>query len=208
MAFFINCFCCSCFITLIQPFISLFFGNSFVLSFEVAVVICCNYYFVSMNVPAVSVQNATGLHNKDVWVMIIQAVLNIVLSILLGKWIGLIGVVLATVISTIVCPLISKEYVIYKHLFQAPVGWQYLRQLGYFIFTVILCCACYTLFNILITKITVWIFLLQIIGTILFSLGVMILVFCKTANFKYYIGVLKNLLKHKSENEVKGDDSL
>lgn len=180
----------------------------FVLSFEVAVVICCNYYFVSMNVPAVSVQNATGLHNKDVWVMIIQAVLNIVLSILLGKWIGLIGVVLATVISTIVCPLISKEYVIYKHLFQAPVGWQYLRQLGYFIFTVILCCACYTLFNILITKITVWIFLLQIIGTILFSLGVMILVFCKTANFKHYIGVLKNLLKHKSENEVKGDDSL
>lgn len=203
MAFFLTCFCCSCFISLIQPFISLFFGESFVLPIEIAIAICCNYYFISMNVPAVSVQNATGLHKKDTGIMVVQAVLNIGLSILLGKYIGLVGVVLATVISTVVCPFISKEYVIYKYLFEARVIKQYFRQLEYFLLTILISGGSYFVFDILIKKVTLWIFILQVFGTIAFTVCVLIAVFYKTDNFKYYVGLIRKFITRKKSQECK-----
>lgn len=206
MAFGITCFCCSCFITLIQPFIALFFGENYVLPLNVAVAICCNYYFISMNVPAISVQNATALHKKDTWVMVVQALLNIVLSIVLGKYLGLIGVVAATVISTVLCPFISKEYVIYKHFFQVSVSKQFLRQLVYFIVTVIICSCSYVIFDVLIKKIAVWVFILQALGVVLFTLGIMLLAFCKTDNFKYFIGLIKRFLSRKRSVEKENEE--
>lgn len=197
VAFIITCFCCSCFIGLIQPFITIVFGESFVLPIEIGIAICCNYYFISMNVPAVSVQNAIGLHKKDTWVMIVQALFNIVLSIVLGKYIGLIGIILATVMSTVLCPFISKEYVIYKHFFHAPVYKQFLRQLGYFLFTVAICGLSYLIFNIIISKIAIWVFILQLLGVVVLSLGILIITFWKTKHFKYFIGMLKQILSRK-----------
>ncbi len=203
VAFFITCFCCSCFITLIQPFITLFFGGSFVLPIEIAIAICCNYYFISMNVPAVSVQNATALHRKDTWVMVVQAALNIGLSILLGWYMGLIGVVLATAISTLVCPFISKEYVIYKHFFGVSPKKQYLRQLAYFIITVIVCAASYAIFNLLITKVAIWVFVLQMLGAVAFALIAMTVMFCRTENFKYFVDMVKRFLRRGKKEEQK-----
>ncbi len=201
MAFFITCFCCVCFIVLIQPFIALFFGNSFVLPIEIAAAVCANYYFIGMNVPAVSVQNATGLHGKDTWVMIVQAVLNVILSIVLGKLMGLIGVVLATIISIAVCPFVSKDYVIYKYLFNAPVKKQYFRQAGYFAFTAAVCVCGYLLFDVLINARTIPVFILQAIGVTLFSLAIMTLVFSRTSGFKYYKDMIKRVLTNKKSTK-------
>jgi len=114
-----------CFMVLIQKFIELFFGASVVLS-NTIVILCTIYTFMCLNnVCLNSVQNSLGIHKLDAPQMALQAVLNIILSILGGYFLGLEGILLGTILSVFVFSTIFKGAVIYKHIFIKSF-WNYL----------------------------------------------------------------------------------
>ena len=61
--------------------------------------IVINFYFSIVLLPIWVFREASGLYRKTKYVMLITAVVNIVTSILLGKWIGLAGILFATSIA-------------------------------------------------------------------------------------------------------------
>jgi O-antigen/teichoic acid export membrane protein len=200
-AFMITAICCSCFLSLIQPFLRLFFGAEYVLSLEIPIAVCASFYFTCMNTPAVSVQNALGLHKKDSWVMIMQAVLNLLLSITLAHFIGLIGVVLGTIISTVVGPFLSKDFVIYKYFFETKPNKIYWKQGLYLILTSVLCFINYSVFNTLLVGEGLGWFIVKSLGSIILPI-ILLTIFCfRSKSFQYLWKKGKGLFLAKTKSK-------
>lgn len=109
-----------CFINLFNPFIELAFGSNYLLTMPVVYIIVINFYLTGLNNVVISIQTASGLYEKDKYVPLIQSAVNLVISIYLGKKIGLAGVFIGTIISTFI-PLIVKPVIVYKNVFKENV---------------------------------------------------------------------------------------
>lgn len=110
-----------CLINLFNPFIELVFGTNYLLSMLVVYIIVINHYLTGMNNVVISIQTASGLYEKDKYVPLIQSAVNLIISIYLAKKIGLAGVFIGTIISTLI-PLIVKPCIVYKEIFKEKIS--------------------------------------------------------------------------------------
>ena len=110
-----------CLINLFNPFIELIFGTNYLLSMLVVYIIVINHYLTGLNNVVISIQTASGLYEKDKYVPLIQSAVNLIVSIYLAKKIGLAGVFIGTIISTLI-PLIVKPCIVYKEIFKEKVS--------------------------------------------------------------------------------------
>lgn len=115
-----------CFINLFNPFIELVFGSNYLLAMSIVYIIVINHYLTGMNNVVISVQTAGGLYEKDKYIPLIQSAINLVISIYLGRKIGLSGVFIGTAVSTLL-PLIIKPYIVYKNIFKEKTS-MYLKE--------------------------------------------------------------------------------
>ena len=106
----------ACLYFLLGPFISLWIGSDKMIDHGTICLLCVNFYMTGMRVALTNIRNAAGIFEKDKWVSIIQAVANIVISIVLAINLGLIGIYLGTFISGLI-PSIIRPYKIYKYVF-------------------------------------------------------------------------------------------
>lgn len=126
IAFWLYGFSAVCFFNLCSPFIELVFGKNFVLSMPVLAVLVINSYMAGMRIPVFTVKSAAGIFNEDKYVPLIQAAINLAVSIAAAKAFGLFGVFLGTVVSGLI-PSFYRPYLIYKKEFHAD--WKlYLRD--------------------------------------------------------------------------------
>lgn len=193
-AFCMTCCMTSCFVSAVNPFIRLCFGADYVLSYSTVLLVAASFYFTCMNTPAVSAQNALGLHDKDVGVVLVQGVLNLVLSLVLVYIMGLNGVIIGTVVSTVLCPFFSKDYVIHKYFFQKKPLKIYIWQLFYLLVTAILCGFGFYIGN-QVFEIQSWGGLIGIgFLTLFVSAIVVILTTFRTEKFKYILSLMKTII--------------
>ena len=109
-----------CFIHLFNPFIDLAFGSFYVFSKEIVYIIVINNYIMGMINVLSTVQSASGLYQNDKYAPIIQSILNLIISIYLALKIGIIGVFIGTVVSSLI-PFFIKPYIIYHHVFKEKI---------------------------------------------------------------------------------------
>ena len=76
-----------------------------------------NMYLSCVMQPLWSYREATGLYRKTKWIMVICAIINIVLSIVLGKIIGVIGIILASEIARIVTYVWYEPKILFREFF-------------------------------------------------------------------------------------------
>ena len=105
-----------CLLFTFNPFVEFVFGGKFVLPFAVVLLIMINYYLVGINQVPITVQSAAGVYKYDRYVPIIEAVLNLTLSIILVQFMGISGILLGTLISYCL-PLIIKPFIVFKYVF-------------------------------------------------------------------------------------------
>lgn len=118
MAFWIFSFCSICFIVLFNDFILLMFGTEFVLSVSVVVASVLNYYLQGLLHPVWCFRYTTDMFKYVKYTMIYASIINIVLSIILGKYWGLFGIILATIFSRLFSSAWYEPYILFKKLFQ------------------------------------------------------------------------------------------
>lgn len=85
-----------CVMCMIQNLIKVWLGDVYVLPYLVVIAMSINFYFSIILLPIWVFREATGLYRETRYVMLLTAFLNIVLSIVLGKLIGLAGIIFAT----------------------------------------------------------------------------------------------------------------
>lgn len=109
-------FCITCTFFLMEDFITVWVGKSFVMERIVLWALITNFYFSIILLPIWVFREATGLYQKTKFVMLITAAVNVTTSIMLGKIIGLAGIIFATSISRLTTyfwyepKLLFKEY--------------------------------------------------------------------------------------------------
>lgn len=97
----ILCFCSACFLSLYQPFITLWIGDDFLLPMTSVVLIVI--YFYAQRMPSVlsTYRDAAGIWEKDQFRPIVVGVSNLILNVILVKHIGLPGVLLSSILTWI-----------------------------------------------------------------------------------------------------------
>lgn len=108
-----------------QDFIMFAFGKTYLLKISVIIILLIDMYVYLLNIPIISIQNALGLHHKDIKYMVIQAILALLFGYFGGKYCGMMGILLGLLIPQIVFTLINKGMIIYKNVFD-KTGWSFL----------------------------------------------------------------------------------
>lgn len=92
-------FCSVCFMVLLQPFIRLWIGETYLLSYPVVIVIVMNFATNYMQSVVQIYKDASGLFVRGKYRAVATAVLNLGVSIILVRFLGIIGVFLGSIIS-------------------------------------------------------------------------------------------------------------
>lgn len=113
----LSTFCLTCLLFLQEDFICLWLGEQYLLDKSILYAILTNFYFAIVLMPIWVFREATGLYQKTKYVMLGTAVVNIITSIILGKLIGLAGIIFATSISRLVTYFWYEPFLLFKKYF-------------------------------------------------------------------------------------------
>ncbi len=119
---FLSAFTSICLVVLFQPFIEKWTGGGeYLLEFSTVIIIVISYYLSRMRTSVLLYKDAAGLFWKDRWKPILETVVNLAASIILVKPLGINGIFIGTILSTIAGPLWIEPMVVYKHYFKKPL---------------------------------------------------------------------------------------
>ena len=116
-----------CLIVLLNPFIELWLGADFLFSQVDVCLISLNFYLTGMRQATVSFRSAYGLYWYDRYSPIAEALINLVASIVLAVPLGISGIFLGTLISTVTTCLWIQPVMLFRHGLKAPV-WPYFQR--------------------------------------------------------------------------------
>lgn len=114
-----------------KDFITLSFGKVYTLDSLTTLSIVVNFYVSNIVNPLWMYRETMGLFRQVRFVILITAILNIVLSIVLGMWIGMAGIFFATALSRILTLVWYEPKVLYSLKFERPVSEYWKLQLKY-----------------------------------------------------------------------------
>ena len=117
LSFWVFGICTICLIELLNPFIHIWLGDKYLLDFSTVVIISLVFYITGINQIPSQYRTSFGIFKQAKLVPIIAAIINIVLSIVLGKLVGLNGIFLATIFAKVLTFNIVDPYLIYKNGF-------------------------------------------------------------------------------------------
>ena len=125
------------FFIVINDFIKVWIGEQYLLSIEVVLVIAISFYVANSQTPLWMYREALGLFKEVKYVGLIAAVMNLVLSVILGNIIGLAGILIATPISKILTSSLIEPIIIYRNNFKVSSRPYFIKQLKYTIIAII-----------------------------------------------------------------------
>ena len=185
-------------IFLTNDFINIWIGKEYILDIKTMLIIILNFYLSNIITPIWVHRETLGLFNKVKYVMSATAIINIILSFILGNMWGLFGILLATLISRILTTVWYEPIILLKKTLNGKVLKYYISQIKNTILLVVISTIIYLVIKrILVTGIFTWI-IKGLIIFIIFNLIYFALYF-RTKEFKY---LKEKLLYKKSENQL------
>ena len=94
-------FCSICFLCLFQPFMDIWVGPDMKLEFGIVICLCIYYFVYEINQLLNTFKDAAGMWHEDRWRPLVTSMANLGMNLLLVNYMGLYGVILSTVLSTV-----------------------------------------------------------------------------------------------------------
>ncbi|MCI8546010.1 MAG: sugar translocase [Clostridia bacterium] len=131
-------FCAVAFIVLLNPFITLWLGEKYLLGMAVPIALAVSFYIDGLRNPGFTYRTTLGLFKKGKATPYIGAITNIVFSILLCKIFGVAGIFIATSIAQLLSYSWIDPYLIHKYEFKTSVK-KYYKKYFYYTMVFIVC---------------------------------------------------------------------
>jgi O-antigen/teichoic acid export membrane protein len=193
IVFWIMTFCSVCFLVLFNDFITLWVGKEFVFSMLTVIVIVFNFFLPGTLTTVSIYRDTTGMFKHTKYVFLITALINLVLSIILGKILGLFGILLASAIARMLTNLWYEPFILYKNYFNISPLIYFKRQAIYWIIAATCCIATYLL-STTFTTISLLNLAIKLIICILVPNIIILALFFRSKEFKYiYKYVIKKI---------------
>lgn len=185
-----------CLTILLNPFIELWIGKEWLIDNFTLILVMLNYYLVGMRTTVGNVKMAAGLYAQDQWAPIVQSIINLAVSIVGAIHLGLAGVFLGTVVSSLAVPCWYRPVIVYKYTFQQPVSQYFKQYIKYFtvvlvnlmIVIMINSGLCRFIGSNMIVSFVVKAIICVVVPNI-----IIVALFHKTGEFKYLMGLLQKV---------------
>lgn len=116
---------------LFNPFIVLWIGEEYTFSKLIVFLMVLNFFLTGMRKTVLTFRDAMGLFWHDRYKAFIEAVLNLLISLLLVKRIGIAGVFLGTIISTVITCFWIEPYILFRYGLKEKIR-RYFKYYGYY----------------------------------------------------------------------------
>lgn len=194
-------FCAIAFFILLPPFITLWLGKEFLIDKSCFFIIVLNSYLVGQSTIYNNARIAKGHFSKDKYLALLQAVINLVISIIGALYLGLIGVYIGTIVSRLVYVL-CRPLLTYRFLFEkSSIEYykQFIKFLGALCFAGTLTYIC-TYFILKNVTVTLFVFAMCIVAVL--PNAIFLLLFFRTEEFKNILIRIKTFRKIKLRKSI------
>ena len=192
----------ACLLCLYQPFMRVWAGSKMLLPMSSVVLLCAYFYTLKMGDVRSVYSSASGLWWQNRYRALAEAVANIVLNYVLGKYYGINGIIAATLISLFIINFCYGSQLVYKYYFTGQKARvYYLFHAVFAMATVIICTVCWLICKHIPDTLPG--FTGKVFVCILIPNSILYLLFSRTELyhdavpwFLKRIGIRKNLFKH------------
>lgn len=119
--FWIYGFCAISLSCLFQPFISIWLGEKYLLDSFTVLMIVISFFLAGMRQAVLTFRDANATYYYDRYKPLFEALINFVVSVILVQKIGIIGVFIGTITSTLLVCTWVEPYVLYKYVLKRPL---------------------------------------------------------------------------------------
>lgn len=131
--------CVCCFLVVYQPFMKIWVGEELMLDYSFVIMFCIYFYVLVLAMEWATIKDAAGLWRQDRFRPLIGAIVNLLLNLILVRFVGLYGIILSTVISYV---LVSMPWLInnmFHYIYKRKMK-SYAMRLGLYTLVCILSC--------------------------------------------------------------------
>ncbi|WP_138752504.1 lipopolysaccharide biosynthesis protein [Paenibacillus sinopodophylli] len=124
---------------LVEPLITLWLGQEFAMSNAILLVLVVMFYERGMRNSLSAVKSTAGIFHEDRYAPIVQAAVNLTVSLILVHYLGILGVFIGNIVSALAVPFWYTPRLVYRNVFQQPVMHYYRSYLLYTLLGVSVC---------------------------------------------------------------------
>lgn len=198
-AFFVNFIVVSIpvivFYNTLSPFIDWWLGAEYKLPQLAFYIILLNFYIDNMRSSALTFKVKSGIFVQDRFTPLLQGVINLVLSLILVKYLDLAGVLIATCISILSIGFWQFPRLIYKYTFGQPLRKYFATYGAYTIVALIAIFVSYYACDYINTNSLLLKIILNAIVSLILTLIVYYISFSNTFQYKELINYIKAVVK-------------
>jgi len=184
-----------CLYFLCNPFISLWLGRAYLFPKSIVFVIVCNYYLTGMRRPVLAFKDSLGLFWYDRYKALLQAGINLVVSVVLARKYGVIGVLIGSSVSTLATCFWIEPYVVFRFGFDKSLTQYFLQYLGYTLVTLVAGLATFGILHLILLPNTILRFAVSLLSVIVVPNLIYLLFFHRLSLFKEVIAILRRIAK-------------
>lgn len=190
-------FCGICVFSLISDFIILWLGEEFVFDQWTLIAIVLNLVIPGTTRTIALYRDTLGMFNDTKYVFFVTSILNCILSVLLGKYFGIAGILFATSIARLLTNMWYEPYILFKNYLKKSPFHYFRKQFIYWaVFIINLLITNFTA-NLLFQENNILFFIMKIIYCVIVSNLIMIILYHKCPEFKFYLQLVKNIFNTK-----------
>lgn len=132
-------------VNLFNPIISFFFGTDKIISMLSVVIICIDFYLKCLREMLLTYKTSLGLYWEDRRRPLIEGLVNLVVSIILGYFWGFNGIIIGTIVSNVFVNLMIEPVTIMHDGFNTSVKKYYIKAGGRLLLAIVTCGIAYAI---------------------------------------------------------------
>lgn len=126
-------FSTTCLFNLLNPFIELWLGKTFLFEKRVVCLLALNFYVLGMRQLIFTARTALGLFWHDRYKPLVESLVNLIVSFTLVEKYGIEGILVGTLVSYLLVDMTVEPMVLYRHGLKRPLKGFYLEYIFEFL---------------------------------------------------------------------------
>ncbi len=197
ICFWLYIMCATCLWTLFNRFMIIWQGSDRIFDPLLVAAIVGEFYIRGMISPVSQFRTANGLFIQGKYRPVIMAILNVAISIVLARVIGVAGIIIGTIVSRTLTQLWYDPLLIYRMVFHNKVLKYYLEYIGNICLLIISCIVSQNILFIICPEPTIASLFIGLIVAVTISNISVLLIYFRTGVFKDTVYFIKRILKRK-----------
>lgn len=175
-------FCSTCLMCLYQPFMTLWMGKEMLLTQIDVLILSLLFYISTVQHAFYLYLSGNGLWWELRWPYILSTVTNLILNVLLCQYLGITGIIFATLIAQFVFGLMWQSTIIFREYFKRSVSEYLKRQLKYTVIGMLIGLVSYSICGLISIE-NIWGLFLKALICLILCPTSLLLIFKNTREF-------------------------